>query len=231
MNCLEFRRLKLSQPTGLTVAANEHLMTCQGCAEFARRAGEFEVELAAALAVPVPEHLADRVLLNHGLKRDYRATLAGIAAAILLAIGGTFFAGYIFYAPDPVLLTQSIHHVLGEPAALAAQQSVTQGDMAAALAGSGAKLVADLGPAVSYLHDCPVPGGMGKHIVVQTPKGKVTVLTMPNRSVRRKGTLEAQGLVAAVMPAGKGSFAIIGESRSALADAELTLQHHIRWRG
>lgn len=231
MNCLEFRRLKLAQPGGLPEEAREHLRACPGCAEFARKAGEFEVELAAAIAVPVPENLADRVLLNHGLKRDYRATLAGVAAAILLLIGGTFSAGYFLYAPDPVLLTSSISHVLGEPNALAARQSVTRADMEAALATSGAKLVADLGPAVSYLHDCPVPGGMGKHVVLQTAKGKVTVITMPNRSVRRKGTTEAQGLVATVMPAGKGSYAIVGESYASLAAAEQTLQHHIRWRG
>lgn len=231
MNCLEFRRIKLAQPDGLPAAANEHLLTCPGCAEFARKAAQLEVELAAALAVPVPENLADRVLLNHGLKRDYRATLAGVAAAILLLVGVTFSAGYFVYAPDPVLLTSSIRHVLNEPGALAARQSVTRADMEAALATSGAKLVADLGPMVSYLHECPVPGGMGKHVVLQTAKGKVTVITMPNRSVRRKGTLEAQGLVAAVMPAGKGCFVIVGQSHAAVTAAEQTLQHYVSWRG
>ena len=89
--------------------------------------------------------------------------------------------------------------------------------------------MADVSAAVSYLNDCPVPGGFGKHIVVQTPAGKVTVITMPNQSVMRKGILESGGLIAAVMPAGKGSFAIIAPSRVSLAAAEQTLQQYISW--
>lgn len=231
MNCLEFRRLKLAEPRNASVRMHEHRLSCESCADFARRTDQFEIELSEAIAVPMPPNLADRVLLNHGLKRDFRTRMAIVAASIALLVGTTFSAGYYIYAPDPYLLDQSIKHVSGEPSALKAQQVVAQADMETALARSGAKLVADVSPIVSYLHDCPVPGGLGKHIVLQTPAGKITVITMPNRRVVRKGIMEAGGLVAAVMPAGKGSFAIVAPSRASLAAAEQTLQQYIRWRG
>ena len=229
MNCLEFRRHKLAAPKDMVAEAREHESACPGCAEFVRKANQFERELAMAIAVPVPENLAERVLLSHGLKQGYRARVMGIAASLLLVTALTFSAGYYASAPSAYVLNESIKHVQGEPAAMTAHQVVNRGDMEQALARSGATLVADVSTTVSYLHDCPVPGGYGKHIVLQTAQGKVTVITMPNQRVMRKGTLESGGLIAAVMPAGRGSFAIIAPSRVSLAAAEQTLQQYISW--
>lgn len=229
MNCLEFRRQKLAAPNDVSLEAREHESSCAGCADFMRKADRFEAELAAAIAVPVPENLAHRVLLSHGLKRDYRARVMGIAASLLLVTAMTFSTGYYVSAPSTYVFDSSFKHVLGEPVAMSARQTVTRKDMEQALAGSGATLVADVSGAVSYLNDCPVPGGFGKHIVLQTAAGKVTVITMPNQRVMRKGTMESGGLIAEVMPAGKGSYAIIAPSRVSLAAAEQKLQQFVIW--
>ena len=60
-NCLEFRREKLADPRHLSPDALAHLNECAACRGFAAEINENEARLAAALAVPVPEGLAERI--------------------------------------------------------------------------------------------------------------------------------------------------------------------------
>ncbi len=230
MNCLEFRRLKLAVPRALPREALDHLSECEACAEFARSADQFEAELESAIKVPVEPTLAQRVILNHKLSAGRRARALAIAAGVLLAVALGLTAGYRALAPDPDLITASVDHVTGEPSAFRARQSVADGELEQALALSGARLRAGFAQVVTYLHDCPVPGGLGKHLVLATNLGKVTVITMPNQRVRWSLKSPYKGLYAVIRPAQRGSFAVVAESEQALAAAETLLQQHIAWR-
>ncbi|MGH8172776.1 MAG: DUF3379 family protein, partial [Rhodanobacteraceae bacterium] len=64
MDCLEFRRLLGSDPRVASAAARAHLETCPRCRDAYARAHAFEGRLSQALSVPVPEGLADRILLH-----------------------------------------------------------------------------------------------------------------------------------------------------------------------
>ena len=107
---------------------------------------------------------------------------------------------------------------------------MSKDDLKLALANSGAALKQDFAEAVIYLHDCPVPGGIGKHIVWETPRGKVTLITMPNQTVYWRAEGEYKGLMTTLRPAGRGSFAIVAENEAALKTAEAMLDQHILWR-
>jgi hypothetical protein len=132
-------------------------------------------------------------------------------------------------APDPSLLTASIEHVTGEPSAMNAQQKVSQQEMTAALGLSGAIIKAGFSN-VTYLHDCPVPGGFGKHIVLQTEVGKVTLITMPSQHVAWSKTRKDKGYIAAVRPAQVGSYALVAENESAFKAAEQLIKQNVTWR-
>ncbi len=230
MNCLQFRRTKLATPRQMPNDAAIHALECPSCAEFARDMDRFESQLEVAVNIPVDPGLAQRIVLDGKLKTGRRTRLYAIAASALLVSALAVGIGYRQFAPDTRMLHASVDHVLGEPYAFDSKQAVTQDDLKLAVGNSGGDLKKDFANAVIYLHDCPVPGGVGKHIIWVTPRGKVTLITMPNQTVHWRAEGEYKGLITALRPAGRGSFAIVADNEAALKTAEAMLDQHIHWR-
>ena len=227
MDCIEFRRIKLAEPNRATEEFTSHLRGCAACTTFAERCDRIDIELEAALRIPVDDNLIRRIVLNHRLRGTSRRTWA-VAASIFFGIAVSAAVGWQMTASNPVLASASAEHVIGEPAAMSAQQDIGSAELLSALALSGAKLSRPLD--VSYLHDCPVPGGWGKHIVLKTPLGKATLITMPNQAIYRRLSAQEHGLSVAIAPANMGSFALIAETPEALALAEKVVADAIVWR-
>jgi Protein of unknown function (DUF3379) len=230
MNCLQFRRSKLAAPRQMSTDALAHALECPSCAEFARGQDQFEHQLEVAVRIPVDPTLAQRIVLDRKLKTGRSTRLYAIAASVLLVCALGAGIGYRSLAPDTRVLHASVDHVLGEPSAFEAKQAVNKDDLVLALANSGAVLKEDFARAVVYLHDCPVPGGVGKHMVWVTPRGKVTLITMPNQTVYWRAEGQYKGLITTLRPAGRGSFAIVADNEAALKSAEAMLDQHIIWR-
>ena len=230
MNCLQFRRTKLSTPRQMPNDAAIHVLECSSCAEFAREMDRFESQLEVAVNIPVDPTLAQRIVLDRKLKTGRSTRLYAIAASVLLVSALGLGIGYKQFAPDTRLVHASVDHVMHEPYAFESKQAVSKEDLKLALANSGAQLKEDFANAVIYLHDCPVPGGVGKHIIWVTPRGKVTLITMPNQKVYWRAEGEYKGLITALRPAGRGSFAIVADNEAALKTAEAMLDQHINWR-
>jgi hypothetical protein len=230
MNCLEFRRMKLAAPNELSDAARGHAEICTACAELARSVNVFERDLEAAIKIPIEPALAQRIVLDRKLKTGRRLRVYALAASLMLAVGLGLSVGYRAFKPDPTLVAAAVDHVLGEPSAFRAVQQVKDEELAKALGISGATLSKSFAALVTYLHDCPVPGGMGKHIVLMTDAGKVTLITMPNQKMNWGVTQNHKGLMAALAPAQRGSFAIVADSSAAMAAAEKLLKEHVSWR-
>ena len=94
MDCLEFRRLIGSEPRLTDPAARAHLESCARCQDAYARAQALEARIAGALAVAVPEGLADRVLLAQltgerqrrakGFRYGWIALAAGVRAVAIV---------------------------------------------------------------------------------------------------------------------------------------------------
>lgn len=230
MNCLQFRRIKLATPRQTPNAAAIHALECPSCADFAREMDRFESQLEVAVNIPVDPSLAQRIVLDRKLKTGRGARFYAIAASMLLVSALAVGIGYRQFAPDTRLVHASVDHVMHEPYAFDSKQAVSRDDLKLALANSGAELKQDFANAVIYLHDCPVPGGVGKHIIWVTPRGKVTLITMPNQKIYWRAEGEYKGLITALRPAGRGSFAIVADNEAALKTAEAMLDQHVHWR-
>ena len=230
MNCLQFRRSKLATPRQMPNDAAVHALECPSCAEFARDMDRFESQLEVAVNIPVDPTMAQRIVLDRKLKTGRRTRLVAIAASVLLVSALTVGIGYRQFAPDTRMVHASVDHVMHEPYAFDSKQVVSKDDLKLALANSGAQIKEDFANAVIYLHDCPVPGGVGKHIIWVTPRGKVTLITMPNQKIYWRAEGEYKGLITALRPAGRGSFAIVADNEAALKTAEAMLDQHINWR-
>ncbi|MBT0962067.1 DUF3379 family protein [Denitromonas iodatirespirans] len=226
--CLDFRREKLADPRRLSPAAHSHLQDCPVCRAFARRIDAGEAQVEQVLAVTVPEGLSDRVLLRvhqHRL-RPWRAM--ALAATVLLSFG----IGFLQWQPraTPDYARFAIEHVLHEPQALAGHRLADPSQFRFVLANFGGRMHRSVGK-VRYMKLCPVPGGTGWHIVLDTEYGPATLLLIPGKDVSRPtGTVEMKGYAARALPGGQGYYAIITESPQALDAVSHMLAERISWQ-
>lgn len=212
MNCLDFRRAIFTNPRQLDEAARTHSLECAGCRDFLEKQREMDAELFAALQVPPPDGLADRILVARGLRPGRRRWVWAAAASVVLA-AGLAWIGRPWTRGDP-LGREAIAHVLHEPQSLTATLAVPGDVLPAMLAEQGMKAASALGQ-VTYARLCPMDGRVARHVVVRTAEGPVTLLLMPESPPeRRRAVTQGDGLAAITLPAVRGSIAIVAASVS-----------------
>jgi hypothetical protein len=224
MNCLEFRRRILASPREVDPACRAHARDCSSCAEFLARADAIEEEVEQTIRVPVPEGLADRIILRHKFGSRRRFSVFALAATLLLTIGVTFT--YSYFTSKAEIAEALIAHVLHEPESLWANQEVPGVKLASALAQAGGTLRGPIGKAV-YYNWCPLPGGEGSHLAFETPFGRATVLLLPKKV--RDETATLQGFSAAVLLLGRGSIGVVADSPKNLERMSQLLREQVRW--
>lgn len=187
MDCLEFRRLLGTDPRIADAAARAHLESCARCRDAYARAHAFEGRLSQALSVPVPEGLADRVLLHQLTgERQRRATgfrygWVALAAAASLALAvGLVMRQRAAAASIPDLV---VAHVNGEEKPmLALRTPVASSEVKDAFSDRGVRL-ASVPEGVSYVAECGVGKYPTVHMVMPRNDQPVSVLYFPNYRV------------------------------------------------
>jgi len=218
MNCLEFRRTILADPRRPGAEAEVHGAACAACREFLARSLEDEVELDRALRVAVPEGLQGRVLRRARVTRTRLRWLA-LAASVVVA---TTLA--VFWPRDDALALAGIDFVMFEEAQSIADAAPTDWTvLAAAARDMGVSLPQALGE-MRYICVYPLPAGAAHHLLVKTPLGKLTLLLIPDRATATRAAGAAYGFNAAVLPAGRGTVVIIGDSTRSVRRAESLLR-------
>lgn len=222
LTCIEYRNLIGGDPGWRDAAVAAHRLACRGCAAFSREVEGLDRSLAAALAVPVPEGLAHRVVLKATADAVPSATRWAVAAAAAFAF---IVAGAVWFAPAArldrgaaALAGEVLAHARHEPASWApALQPVTSVQLRNVLALGEAELLdeARLGM-VSYATVCPLRGRQVPHLTVQSVAGPAMVLLLPDEPLAREQALDADGLRGVLVPVGKGSIAIVAADPRAI---------------
>lgn len=230
--CLDFRRDKLARPRELPAEADLHLADCPQCQAWARRADAIEARITDTLNVPVPDGLADRVLLRTRTHRRPPWPWMALAASLMVALALSVLQYHERLGAQPGLsLAQAaLEHAREEPIERELHRVSDLGQFPTVLANFGGKIEAPLAP-VRYLHLCPIKGhGMGWHVVYATPHGDVTLLLVPAKADGPEvETLEVEGMQVRVQRAGKGYFAIIAHDKASLDAAARDMQSKVRW--
>lgn len=226
MNCLEFRRNKQAELHFSDDAAQQHLAECAACREFDLRLRDADNTVADMLnSVSIPDGLADRILLRTQWAGVSSWKHWALAASVVLGLATALTLPLL--RDDTDLARAALAHVEEEPDTLIARQQVAAPAIATALATVGAKLRGDIGQ-VTYLGNCPLPGGEGKHLVISSPYGRYSLILMPAQINSRKRAEE--GLHAAVAkPATRGSYAIVGSATPDLLKIEKLLDQNVIW--
>ena len=231
MNCLAFRRAKLADPNRLSDQALAHLSGCRMCQAFARRIEANEKRLVRALSVPVPDGLAERVILRAtGRKPASPYRLWALAATVLLTTGiGLAWLNRPSPEPRYDFAASAIAHVKHEPESFTTIRDADPARFATILAEFGADLRAPIGK-VRYVRLCPVPEGTAWHMVFETEDGLVTLMLIPGHQPRGKNLFEEKdGMSALVRTAGQGYYVIVADTRAKVESTDRLLKQRINW--
>lgn len=226
MNCLDFRRRIGAEPRSRDPELLAHRDACkEGCAAFWQRAQRFEDHLEAALAVPVPEGLADRILLAQatGERRRQvgrRRAFMALAASLLIAFTG---AGLFWRQADlRSLPALAVAHMPGEMGALNLTQPITDAQVEAGFVGRATRLKGPAPAGVTYVRDCTVGPYPAVHAVTRMNDEPVVALYMPGKMIDKGGDFHRDGWDGREVPLSGGTLVVLaqGASRSTMAAVE-----------
>jgi hypothetical protein len=226
MNCLEFRRHVGAEPSSPSSAALAHREECTACARYQDEMRSLDRLLGKAMRIDVAPPLAregsDPVVGSDPSSAGvYRAAHVAPASRRWLAVAASLVAGVLVAAtlwlsyPEPTLAAEVIGHVVSEPDALQPGQPLALQAITDVLQPSGVRLRPGIGN-VTFAMRCVFEGRIVPHLVVQTGEGPITVLLLAHRQVGQPTRVEADGYAALVLPAPRGSIAIVGSDSSGI---------------
>jgi len=183
MDELEFRRRLLADPhdkdPALLSYANAHPELKSMTDELKR----FDGDIERALKIPVPENLAERIILKQCLHKPKRRMSfdrmhLALAASVMFAVGALV---YNHFQPPLTEGEHALAHVYHEIKSLDSQRRFGLDEVNAKLARFNGNL-GSLPGEVSYVTECNFKGQKGLHLVFNTPSGPVTLFIVPGQN-------------------------------------------------
>lgn len=239
MNCLEFRRLDLSDPRNRGEAFLEHRSECADCARFAAEVDALDDKLLDAFKVPVPEELATRIKLrqvigDEGQRRRLRPWQFALAASVMLSVSLSAFFGWQMYSTNRYvdqLRLAVVEHIRQEPQFLSGRVDNAGREFKRVLAAFGGQVVGDIA-SVNHAEICALQhkNEPVAHSVIQGRHGPVTVLYLRGDPVARSTPFKDSEMKGVLVPAGRGNLAIIGGHSEPLDSIVERLNQGIVWK-
>ncbi len=235
MNCLEFRRVCLSDPYTGSEDFTAHRSACRECARFAESVDVFDKKLRDAINIPIPGDLATRVKLRQVIGEEQaqrsRPWRWALAAGVFITVSLSGFFGYQVYATNEYikqLQVAVLHHVDSEPEFLRIEGKQPEEKFRRVMAAFGADVLADIRQ-IRHADVCAMNKKPIAHSVFNGETGRVTVLYIIGKRIRDETPMESDSRHVLLIPVGQGNLAIIapqGEHLDPLVDQ---LKQSIRW--
>jgi len=200
MNHEEFQLSVGADPTRLNDAQRAHLAQCSECAAYYAELIELENRLRGALAIPVPPRAAPRPVA--------RAPIWPYGLAAAVALVSVLVTALLVSAPQDALARSVAVHMNNEQAAFTLTQPVNPAQLAAVLDAAHLQILPG-GPVVTYANTCSLRGHKVPHLAVMTEHGPVVVMVLPYDSVRAREEFNENGYHGVLVPAARGSLAIV----------------------
>jgi hypothetical protein len=217
MNCTEFQRRLLIDPRAPEMAAAAQARVCVDAPALLAEALAMENRIDAALDVPVPAGLAERVLA--ALPADNappqplpsRRWLPVALAASVALVGWLSLSLLRSPTATGALIEASVEHLAHEPYALTRSSSVPDTLVQRMFTEAGLRIDSS-GLALSYLNRCPLQRRWSVHMVMPAPEGPVTVMYVIGEAhIERMDTRHAMVAVR-TLPWADGALVLLAES-------------------
>ncbi|MFW2372933.1 MAG: DUF3379 family protein [Gammaproteobacteria bacterium] len=231
MDDLKFRRRAFAEPDCQNKDFLHKTKESKENTELVNHLHELDQKIKQAVNINPPEGLAERLILNQTLnhysqnKHRTRAALS-IAASVLLVFGLVLTLLQTWSSND--LEQQVLTHVYDELDHLIENQNKDTRHINHMLSSYGAELKQDIGQ-VNYLGSCNIANKEGVHIVLSGVKGSVTIMMLPHIKIDTEQNISDERFQGTILPAGKGSMAILGEKGEPLDQIEQTILNNLSW--
>jgi hypothetical protein len=239
MNCEDYKETLAGDPSASFEGGDEHVAACESCAAFKAELQAFDVRIAQALAIDVPnlkvpefpEIEAGNVInMPFRNRRTFGTpTWIGIAATVVLAA----FIGVRMIDVDSgsglSLSDEVLAHFGNEPRAHAVSTVAVSDDRLSRVVNASIGTMDRNVGLVTYAQSCIINGKMVPHLVIQGQKGPITLLLMPDEMIDAAMTLDGNGVNGIILPLGDGSIAIIGERDEPLNEIEQRIIDSVEW--
>ena len=203
MNCEEFRTIVGAEPNTTRPDVLAHAEQHAECARYREEMLAMDKLIYRALAVDVEPAAAPK--LPQSNPRIWR-----IAASVLLTAVAVAFTSIWLLTPRDTFAAELIAHIQEEPdSLLITDQSVGDERLEKILGAAGIRLKPGVA-LVSYATPCDFHGRLSPHLVVQTERGPVTVLVLPEEPTRPRQAIDEEGFQGVVLPAPRGLIAVLG---------------------
>lgn len=213
--CRHVRLAVGADPGHLSPEVEAHVAGCAECRRFRDETLALDGRLRAALELPLPE-------FRRRAPPVRRYALAASVVLALLVAGGAWL-----FRPASALAGDVVAHVQDEADSWSAHDAMPPESVAKVLATAGVEFDAHV--PIVYAYPCPFRGRRIAHLVVQTPRGPLTVMLLPHVTVAKREKFSESGLNGLLVPAGTGSVAVLargGTVETADADAMVSA---VRW--
>jgi len=235
MDFSEFRRLLGADPRNQDPAFLEARAASPEFRDASVEADRFEDWLERALALEIPPDLLDRIreIPRKDESPAHRAAEHGtwwrfaVAASLLLAVGAaglTWRMNTGWNSVDDYVVDHYQHDGL---AVLAMADDPRAADVSGMLAEFGATMTPALAGIVSVVKKCPTPDGKGVHMVLNTERGLVTVIYMPETPVSDGEQILFDDSEAVLVQLRHGSAVIIGSRLQNVSEFRSLVQESI----
>lgn len=224
MGCMEFRRQVGAEPALSGPELDAHRRECPACARWQDELRAMDALMKRALAVDAAR-LAEpkiRATGSGGSRQRWYAIAASLVMG--LAVGLVLLTS----APRESIAREVVEHVAHEPGALEATGPVAPAALAGVLDPVGTRLKPGVGD-VTFAARCLHQGHVVPHLVVKRPEGAVTVLLLRHREVDEPLRFEERGFAGVVLPAPRGSIAIVGRDHPDLEGVARQVFESVDW--
>jgi Protein of unknown function (DUF3379) len=207
MNHEQYRRAVLASPLGTDPELEAHRASCEDCRAFTDDVLTFEHRLVRALKVSTP---ISAKILPFGTRSTARPTKVARWLALAASVAIVFVVGAgIWLTPRSSLAADVVAHMAEEPDAWKGHAALSAGELAPVL--KRANMTLDpKAPSVSYANSCDFRGQIVPHLVVQSPRGPVTVMVLTHEAVSKARHFDEQGYRGTILPIPQhGSIAVL----------------------
>jgi hypothetical protein len=207
--------------------------------EAAAEADRLEALLERAMALPVPETVLDDLRAIPDTQPDPRTDdlsaaparrrffPLAMAASLLIAAGAVGLIWNLNPHWDSVEDYVSDHYRHDGPSLLAAAEGQVAGGVQDLLAEFDVEALPALAGIVGVIKYCPTPDGRGVHMVLNSERGLVTVIYMPDTPVTDRERITFDDREAVLVALKSGSAAIIGSPEQQVSEFYALVQQSI----
>jgi hypothetical protein len=220
MTCDEARLVLGADPSASTPALEEHLRGCAACAQLRREMQALDADILRALQQPPEMAHAAPARQVAGWRQWALAASAVVATFVVSSLW--------LLRPSDTLAHDVVTHVQGEPDSWLATQQVSADELNHALSGAGVALHITSDKIV-YAQSCFFHGHYVPHLVVQTAQGPATVMILRHEQVSRRRSFHEAGMSGVIVPAERGSIAVVARGNGEISDLAGQLGGEVQW--